>query len=45
MNISDVDMKILNTEVFPQHNIADLNSDKNILLFRSVWRSFYGERK
>lgn len=40
MNIFDVEMKILNTEVFPHHNIADLNSRKTSLCFDQLGETF-----
>ena len=43
MIVYDVLTKVLGTELFSQNKIADLNS--GITLFRSVKRSFYGERK
>ena len=43
MTVYDVATKVLDTEVFPQHNIADLNS--GITLFCSVRRSLYRVRE
>ena len=43
MIVYDVVTKLLGTELFPQYNIADLNS--GITLFCSVRRTLYGERK
>ena len=44
MIVYDVATKVLDTEVFPQHTIADLTLALH-LLFCSVRRSLYGERK
>ena len=43
MIVFDVAIKVLDTEKFPQHTIADLNS--GIALFCLVTRGLYSESK
>ena len=33
MNVFDAEIKVLDTEIFPQHTIADLNSGITFILF------------
>ena len=44
MTVYDAATKVLGTDKFPQHNIADLNSGITFIVLL-VRRSLYGERK
>ena len=53
MNVFDAEIKVLDTEIFPQHTIADLNSGTTLreasmvreVSMVTVERSLYGDRK